>query len=416
MLDIQFIREHKATVVTAARQKNIDLDIDMLLRLDEERRSLIAKFEALRAEQNAANNSIAKAQGEEKQTHIAKMKEVSNRASAAKDALQDVENRYNQLMLLVPAIPNASVPIGKTDAENVVLEEWGTKPTLDFTPKSHIELGERNDWIDFTRGVKFQGSRGYYLKGFAALLEMAVLRYAIDFMQKQGFTFMTTPTMGKDEFFTGTGHFPFARDEVFKVTSMHDEMNLTGTAEVPLMAFHAGEILDQKNLPKKYCAYSPCYRTEVGGYGKDTQGLYRVKQFNKIEQIILCEADTDVAHHHFEEIAGYAKTILQSLGLAYRTVAVCTGDMGAGKVEMIDIETWMPSRDAYGETHSCSRLDDWQTRRLKIRYHDNEGNVRYAYSLNNTVIATPRILIPLLETYQQKDGGVTVPKVLKKYM
>lgn len=418
MLDIKFIREHKELVQKTAEQKNIRVDITKVLELDDARKLHQAQFDQLRSEQKKASDGIATAKGEEKKELIASIKTKTEALDSIKAQLADTEASLQDLLYLVPQIPAEGWLVGKSEADNKVLETWGEPTKFAFTPKSHIELGMQNDWIDFERGTKFMGYRGYFLKGFAAQLEQAVLRYGVDFMRERGFTFMTTPTLGRGQFFYGTGHFPFAQKETFQVVTDEREgdLYLTGTAEVALMGYHADEILEEKDLPKKYTGLSACYRTEVGGYGKDTKGLYRVRHFNKVEQVVLCKADATEAHDYFLKMAEFAKEFLRSLELPHRVLQLCTADMGAGKVEMYDIETWMPSRKAYGETHSCSRLDDWQTRRLKIRYRTSGGEIKFAFSLNNTVVATPRILIPLLEIYQNPDGTVRVPKSLEKYM
>lgn len=421
MLDIKFIRENQKLVQQTANDKGIlhnglPLPVSLIVHLDDKRKNLQKQFDDIRAAQNEASDRIANAVKEEKDALINEIRIGSQTLQSIKNELSNVQQELDAFMLSTPAIPAKGWPVGASEANNNVIETWGEPTKFGFKPKSHIELGIQNDWIDFERGVKFSGARGYFLKGFAARLEQAVLRYAIDVMIKQGFTFMATPTLGQAQFFYGTGHFPFAQTETFQAKSLHDELYLTGTAEVPLMAYHADEILDEKDLPKKYVGFSPCYRTEVGGYGKDTKGLYRVKMFYKVEQVILCKAEPEEAHQYFLQIAEYSKAILRDLGLAHRVMQVCTGDMGAGKVEMYDLETWMPSRNAYGETHSCSRLDDWQTRRLKIRYRTADGQIKHAFSLNNTVIASPRILIPLLEIYQQADGTVQPPKILEPYL
>jgi seryl-tRNA synthetase len=419
MLDIRFIRENKDLVKQAVEQKQMTVDVDKLLTIDEERRELIAERDKLRAEQNAASDAIASAKPEEKQQMIEAMKTVSEKAHSLKDRIYEIESEYNRLMLEVPQIPSKSTPIGGEDA-NSVIKTVGEPSQFSFEPKDHIQLGEELGIIDIERGVKLIGTRGYILKGQGAHLENALHNYALDFLRERGFTQLTTPVFAKREFFEGTGHFPFAEDETFKLYDQRKDLEeppfyLIGTSEVPLCGYHAREIIDKEELPKKYCALTNCFRTEVGSYGKDTQGLYRVKQFSKVEQVILMEANQEKGLAMLQEILKNAEDLLETLELPYRILQIATGDMGAGKVEMYDIETWMPSRNAYGETHSASYLGDWQARRLDLRYQDGSEK-KYCHTLNNTLLATPRMMIPLLEHHQNEDGSVTIPQALRPYL
>jgi seryl-tRNA synthetase len=317
-------------------------------------------------------------------------------------------------MLLVPNVPAADVPEGLTDADNVEIRRWGERPAFSFTPRDHVELGEILDLIDFKRAVRIAGTRTYYLKNEAVLLELAVLRFTLDHMMRRGFIPMLVPHLVKDEAMIGTAYFPGGEEQAYRVEK--DAVNLIGTAEVPLTAYHYDEILHESELPKRYVGMSTCYRREAGTYGRDTRGLYRIHQFHKLEQVIICTADEQVSIVEHEDIVRHAEEILQALQLPYRVVNVCGGDLGAPQVKKYDIETWMPSRNGYGETHSASRFYDFQARRLKLRYRDRQGRVHYAHTLNNTVIASPRILIPILEIYQQEDGSVIVPEALRPYM
>jgi seryl-tRNA synthetase len=316
--------------------------------------------------------------------------------------------------LQVPNVPAADVPEGLTDADNVEIRRWGEPPSLSFTPRDHMELGEALDLIDFKRAVRIAGTRTYYLKNEAVLLELAVLRFTLDHMIRRGFTPMLVPHLVKDEAMIGTAYFPGGEEQAYRVEK--DAVNLIGTAEVPLTAYHYDEILSEAELPKRYVGMSACYRREAGTYGRDTRGIYRIHQFHKVEQVIICAADEQVSIAEHEAIVRHAEEVLQALQLPYRVVNVCGGDLGAPQVKKYDIETWMPSRNAYGETHSASRFYDFQARRLKLRYRNRQGRVQYAHTLNNTVIASPRILIPILEIYQQEDGSVIVPEVLRPYM
>ncbi len=418
MLDIKFIRENTKIVKKAAKNKEIEVDIDKLLSLDEDRRKLIHKREELRAQQNEASDRIAEAKGAEKKKMIAEMKTVSDQAHESKDKLAEIDVEYNRLMMLVPQIPVKNAPVGG-EAKNKEVRKVGDIPKFDFEPKDHLQLGKDLDLIDVERGVKLMGTRGYYLKNEAAQIELALMNYALDFLRERGFTQMATPVFAQRRFFEGTGHFPFAEEETFKVFDQKEReearLYLIGTSEISLCGYHADEVLDLEKMPLKYGAMTNCFRTEVGSYGKDTTGLYRMKQFMKVEQIIFKDNDDKTSAAVLREIVNNSEEFLQSLELPYRVLQMATGDMGAGKVEMFDIETWMPSRNAYGETHSASNLGDWQARRLNIRYKDGSDK-KFCHTLNNTLIASPRILIALLENHQQEDGSVNIPQALRPYL
>lgn len=420
MLDIKFIREQKELVEKAITDKGIDLNLSELLDIDEKRRELLQKHEALRAEQNAASDKIASATPDQKQQLIQEMKSVADKAHTIKDDLQRVEASFRQLMLLVPQIPVPDAPIGGEEA-NTVIKTVGDLPNFNFEPKDHIALAESLDLVDIERGVKLMGTRGYVLKNEGAQLQRALMNYALDFLMSKGFTQLATPVLARKEFFEGTGHFPFAQDETFRVYDQRTDQEepplyLVGTSEITLCGYHSGEILDKNELPVKLCAETSCFRTEVGSYGKDTHGLYRIKQFSKVEQVILMKADQEQGRAVLREILTNAEEFLSSLEIPYRILQIATGDMGAGKVEMFDIESWMPSRESYGETHSASYLGDWQARRLNIRYEDEQGEKQFVHTLNNTLVASPRILIPLLENHQRPDGSIHIPDVLQPYM
>lgn len=414
MLDIRFIREHRDLVQDGARKKHIDVDIAQLLDIDEQRRQLIAKVEGLKALRNKASKEIPTLQGEVRQKAIAQMKEVAGESKQLEGTLREVEAAFEALMLQVPNVPADDVPEGATDAENVLLRTWGELPQFDFTPRDHVELGESLDIIDIPRGVKLAGSRTYFLKNAAALLEHAVLQFALHHMVRKGFTPFVVPQLVNDEAMVGTAYFPAGQEQAYRIPA--DEANLIGTAEVPLTAYHTDEILRADELPKYYVGLSNCYRREAGTYGKDTRGLYRIHQFQKVEQVVICANDPGVSNREHEHILNNAEEVLQALGLPYRVVLVCGGDLGVPQIKKYDIETWMPSRKAYSETHSASKFHDFQARRLKLRYREKDGNIRFAHTLNNTVIASPRILIPLLESYQRADGSVAIPEVLQPYM
>lgn len=414
MLDIRFIREHPDLVQAGARKKRLEIDIPQLLALDEQRRSLINQVESLKALRNKVSKEIPTLQGEARQTAIAEMKQVAEQSRALEQPLRETEAAFEALMLRVPNVPADDVPDGLTDADNVMLRTWGEIPQFDFALRDHVELGEHLDILDIPRAVKLAGSRTYFLKNAGVLLEQAVLQLAMQHMVRKGFTPMLVPHLVKDEAMFGTAYFPAGQEQTYRLPE--DQVNLIGTAEVPVTSYHSDEILRADELPKYYVGLSNCYRREAGTYGKDTRGLYRIHQFQKVEQVVICANDEAVSAQEHEHILHNAEELLQVLHLPYRVVAVCGGDLGAPQVKKYDIETWMPSRNSYGETHSASKFHDFQARRLRLRYRDQDGTVRFAHTLNNTVIASPRILIPLLELNQRADGSVAIPEVLQPYM
>lgn len=414
MLDIAFIRTFPELVKAGAKKKRIQIDIDRLLEVDRQRRLLITELEQLRAERNRQSRMVSSAPANARESLLAETRAISERLKQGETALAPLEEEFERLMLQVPNVPAADVPDGLTDADNVEIRRWGEPVSFSFEPRDHVELGETLDLIDMKRAVRIAGSRTYYLKHEAVLLELAVLRFTLDHMIRKGFTPMLVPHLVKDEAMVGTAYFPGGEEQAYRIEK--DEVNLIGTSEVPLTAYHYDEILSEAELPKRYVGMSTCYRREAGTYGRDTRGIYRTHQFHKVEQVIICAADEQVSMAEHEYIVHNAEEVLQALQLPYRVVNVCGGDLGAPQVKKYDIETWMPSRNAYSETHSASRFYDFQARRLKLRYRDRQGKVHYAHTLNNTVIASPRILIPILETYQQEDGSIIVPEALRPYM
>lgn len=417
MIDIKLIRENPDLVKDAARKKNMKVDIDQVLAVDARRRALETEFNDLRAQQNKAGEKIAKAPKDEKAALSAEMGKIKNRLKELDEQRAGIEAELHQLMLLVPQIPDPAVPVGASDQDNVEVRRVGTpkrKSDFGFPFKDHVELGAALDIIDVDRGVKLAGSRNYVLKGAGAMLHEAVLRLAWDMMLQRNFVPMTVPVLVLDKLMEGTGYFPLGRDQAYLCE--RDGQSLVGTAEVPVTGFYMDEILKEEELPKLFVARSTCFRREAGAAGKDTRGLYRIHFFDKLEQVVICKSDAGESAKWHEAIIKNATDVLEALELPYRVLEVCTGDMGQGKVRMYDIETWMPSRDAYGETHSASRFHDFQARRLNLRYRDANGKVQICHTLNNTVIASPRILIAVLENNQQSDGWVVVPKALRRYM
>jgi seryl-tRNA synthetase len=403
MLDIKFIRDNLAICKEAAKNKNRDVEWAGLLSLDDRRRELIGASEKLREERNKLTR--------EDQT---RGKSIKQELKTIEEELRSVEEKFYLLMLTVPNVPDKSVPIGKDATGNVEVRKWGKVPKFTFEAKDHIELAKSLDLIDFERGARVGGSRAYFLKNEAAQLEFAVLFYTFNKLVSKGYTPMIAPSLVKDFTLFGNGQFPWGRDEVYCLE--RDNMYLAGTAEVPVTAYYANEVLDEKELPKKFVAFSPCFRREAGSYGKDTRGVYRLHQFNKVEQVIISKNDMNNSFTLHEELLANAEEILQDLVLPYRVMLMCTGEMGEPQVKKYDIETWMPGRKGYGETMSNSFMGDFQARRLKIRYKMRDGKTLFAHTLNNTAIASPRILIAILENYQREDGSILIPKVLQPYL
>ncbi len=413
MLDIKFIRENKDLVAEAAKKKKVDFDVEALVALDDERLEALHAFESLRAEQNKMSDTIASTSDAGARAEmIEKMKGVKTDLQAKEEALKEIMPKWQALMLHVPNIPDISVPDGASDEDNVEKHVWGEIPQFSFEPKDHIELMELHDMVDFERGAKVSGFRGYFLKNDGARLEMALWSLFLDRLTKKGFSPMVVPSLVNRETLFGTGYLPQGEEDLYKT---QDGDYLAGTGEVAAMAYFSGEIIDKSKLPIKMVAFSPCFRREAGSHGKDVKGLYRVHEFFKLEQIILCEASHEQSVKFHEEIRENVEEILQELKLPYHVVVNCGGDLGLGQVKKYDIEVWSPSAKKYRETHSASYFHDFQSRRLNIRYKD-EDKTRYVHSLNNTLVATPRILIQLIENYQQADGSIRIPDALVPYM
>jgi len=427
MLDIKFIRENKKEVQEAAKNKLLDLDVDKLLSLDERRLTLLQEIEELNAQKNNINDEIAKSDNRE--PIIAKAKKIKHKLSELEPEYKKVKKEYDNLMVKVPTVPSKDTPIGETEKDNKVIFE-SKKPSFDFKPKDHIELCEALDIVDFDRGAKISGYRGYYLKNEGAMMVMAMMQYAFQKMISKGYLPMIPPTLAKENVLFGSGYFKGVEydgdvDEIYQVATSDKEVDgkkstdkkfLVGTAEPVLLAYYSGEILDEKDLPLKLCGFSPCYRSEIGSYGKDTKGLYRVHEFYKVEQVVIAPASVDLTNEIQQEMVEVSKEMHEELGLPYRQLQICTGDMGTGKYKMFDIEAWMPGLDRWGETGSASNLKDWQSRRLNIRYKDFENKKHYPYMLNNTALPSVRPFIAIIENYQQEDGSIVVPEVLRPWM
>lgn len=406
MLSLDFIRQNKDKVIQAARNKNRKIDVDTILQLDDKRREYIQKIQKLREERN-----ILAKKGKPHITEVSRGREIKEELKRFEDKLNETKKNLDRLLSYVPNVPLEEVPVGKDPSGNKELRKWGKILTMNFQPKSHIELGLSLDIIDLERGAKISGFRGYFLKNEAALLHFALLFYVFNKLAKKGYTPIIAPAVIKGFTLFGSGQFPWGEQDVYKLND--EDAYLAGTAEQPVTAYYCGETLNEKDLPKKFVAFSPCFRKEAGAYGKDTKGLYRLHEFWKVEQVIIGENDVDKAREYQEELQKNAEEILQDLGLPYRVLLMCTGDMGEPQMKKYDTETWMPLRGAYGETMSNSIMGDFQTRRLNIKYRMKDGKTRYAFSLNNTALASPRILIAILENFQKKDGTIEVPKVLQ---
>jgi len=414
MIDIKWIRDNPDALAQAAKDKGFAFDVEELLAADRELVDLQRRFQDARTAQKAAGKDIAKLKGDEKAAAVERMGELKEQLKHIEAQLTERQPPFDELMLLAPQPPSADVPVGSDEAENVELRREGQIRSFDFDAPDHVALGEALGIIDIPRGVKLSGSRNYTLVGAGAMLHQAVLRLAVDQMVAKGYTLLTLPVLVNEAVMVGTGYFPIGRDDAYLCE--RDGKSLVGTAEVPATAFHQDEILTVDELPKKYVCQSTCFRREAGAAGKDTHGLYRIHLFDKVEQVVLCENDEATSCALHEEILRNGEDVLQALALPYRVMNVCTGDLGLGQVQKFDIEVWMPSRNSYGETHSASRFHEFQARRLNIRYRDAGGGMHFVHTLNNTVIASPRILIAILEMYQNADGSVTVPEALRPYM
>ena len=405
MLDIDFIRQNKEEVLQAAKNKNREINLDKILDFDEKRRTLIAQSQALREQRNKLSK--------EKPTKetIEEGKKIKLQLQEIEKELKAIEQELNFLLSFVPNIPLSQVPVGKDASFNKVVKTWGKIPQFDFTVKSHIEIGKELDIVDFERGAKVSGFRGYFLKNEGAVLHLAILFYVFQKLVKKGYTPLIAPAIVKGFTLFGCGQFPWGEQDTYKLND--DDAYLAGTAEQPVTSYFSGEILKEEELPKKFVAISSCFRKEAGAYGKDTRGLYRLHEFWKVEQVIIAKNNLEEAKKLHEELQQNSEEILEELELPYRRVILSTGEMGEPQIFKYDNEVWMPYRNAYGEVMSNSIMGDFQARRLNIKYRKKDGTKEYCFTLNNTAIASPRILIAILENYQQKDGTIKIPKVLQ---
>ncbi len=414
MLDRRFIRENPDAVKAAVRAKGIDLDVDELLQADKTVRNLQHELDDAQARRKSSAKQFAKADEARRAELRTEHEQLEGRLRQLRDELAEASAQLQELMLRTPTIPWDGSPVGPDESANVTIRTWGQRPDFGFEPLDHVELLEKREWAEFARARKVAGERAYALRDDAVLLERALHSYAIDMLRDHAFTVISVPALVKEEPLIGTGQFPGHREETYAIPA--DSLYLAGTAEVALVGLHSGEILDKKQLPLRYAGISPCFRREIGSAGRDVRGLLRVHQFEKVEQFVICEADAAESERWHAELLSTAERLLQGLGLHYEVVETSTGDMGIGKFRMNDINTWFPSLNRFRETHSCSSLHDWQARRANLRYRDADGAIRFAHTLNNTAIATPRLLAAVIENGQTATAEVRVPEVLRPYL
>jgi len=414
MLSLQYIRDNPDTVRTAIAHKHVTLDLDALLALDGEVRSLKTRADALRQERNAISDGFKSAAPEERPALGAKAKAIGVEINEVEGGLSEKQAALDTLLLRVPNIPWTGAPVGPDESANTIVRQEGTIPEFDFEPLDHVALVEKNDWADLARITQVSGSRTYCLKGRLAMLEQALMLWAQQRLAADGFTLMTVPALARPQAFVATGHFPGHEEEAYHLPA--DELYLAGTGEIALTSLHSGEIIDPDKLPILYAGFSPCFRREAGSAGRDVRGLLRVHQFYKLEQYVICRDEEEESARWHARLLANAEAMLQALEIPYQVVETSTGDMGNGKYRMNDIESWVPSLGKYRETHSCSTLHDWQARRANLRWRDEERKVRFAHTLNNTALASPRILVPLLENHQTADGRVRLPEPLRALM
>jgi seryl-tRNA synthetase len=413
MLDIKFIRQNPETVKEGARKKNIEVDTDKILELDRQKRECLQALEDMNAKKNEASKKIAGAKEDDKKAIIMQMKELDGNNDKLEEKMNAIDGELQNLLMQIPNLPLDSVPVGKDDSENVVEEQIGKKTEFDFMPKSYMDLGEALDIIDTKRAAKTSGSRFGFLKGKLALMEFAIINLVLEKLTKNGFIPVIPPVMLKPEIAKGMGFLEQGNDEDAYYLPK-DDLFLAGTAEQPLGGMHSGEVFEEKDLPRRYVGFSTCFRREAGSYGKDTKGILRVHQFDKLEMFSYSKPEDSVKEHKF--LLNMEKELMKELGVPFQIVHIASGDLGAPAAEKYDIEAWIPLENRYRETHSTSNCTDFQARRLNIRYRDKNGNFNFVHTLNGTAFAIGRILIAIMENYQQKDGSIEVPKALQKYL
>jgi seryl-tRNA synthetase len=414
MLSLAFIRDNEDAVREAIAAKNVAVDFDRLLALDGEVRGLKSRVDELRRQRNEISDGFKTADPADRPALGARAKALGAEATDAEAVLGGKSDELNALLLRLPGIPWDGAPVGPDESFNQVTRTEGAPPAFSFEPRDHVALVEMNDWADLTRITQVAGSRMYALKGRLALLEQALMFWAQQRLAAEGFTLMTVPALARPQAFIATGHFPGHEEEAYEVPK--DGLYLAGTGEIALTSLHSGEILEAGQLPILYAGYSPCFRREAGSAGRDVRGLLRVHQFYKLEQYVICEDDEAISAEWHRRLLANAEMLLRDLEIPYQVVETSTGDMGLGKYRMTDLESWVPSLSKYRETHSCSTLHDWQARRANLRWRDGDRKVRFVHTLNNTALASPRILVPLLENHQQADGRVRLPEAIRGLM
>lgn len=430
MLDIRYIREHKEELKRAIKDKRLDLDLDRLVEVDNTRRFLITEVEKLQEERNKLSAKVSQATDDhDRQFLIEGGQKIKQKIEKLEEQLKEVLSLFDKLMILVPTIPAPDTPPGESDQDNVEVYRWGEIAKFDFKPLDHFELGKKLDIIDFERGAKVAGYRGYYIKNEGVMLVMGLMMFALNKMVQKGYKPFIPPTLIKEFVLFGSGYFKGLEyndetDEIYQIASSDKEESgekskdkkfLIGTAEPSLLAYYSGETLKEKDLPIKFCGFSQCYRSEIGSYGKDTKGLYRVHEFFKVEQVVLAKNDLEASDKLQEEMVEITKKIHEELGLPYRVIRICGGDLSAGKYKQFDYEVWMPGLNRWGETGSASNFLTWQSKRLDVKYEKEDRKKDHVIMLNNTALPSPRPLIAILENFQQKDGSVRIPEVLVPY-
>ncbi len=414
MLDIKYIIDNKDYVIQGFKKKGFDIDVDAMITLYLELNKLKTSSQSLAEEKNRLSNSIKSAPAEEKASIIAKSKELGEEFKKEQELLEQKQQEFDNMMWRVPNLPSPDAPQGKDETENVVIRKVGEIPHFDFPVKDHIELMDINDWSEMDRITKVCGSRTYAIKNELSRLELAIHMLVLEKLAANGFTTINVPSLAKEKPLYGMGYLPFSSDEVYYMPS--DDLYLSGTAELVLNSLRADEILNENDLPVLYAGFSPCFRREAGAAGKDTRGLVRVHQFMKTEQFVICKNDYAESEKWHQKLLAISEEVLQDLEIPYQVLDICTGDMGAPKYRQYDLEAWVPSQNCYRETHSCSNITEWQARRTNLRYRDNsDGKVKFVHTLNNTGVATPRVLVPFIENHQQADGTVRIPEKLQPY-
>jgi seryl-tRNA synthetase len=418
MLDIKVIREHPDEVREGCRKKGVDFDLDRLLEVDGRRRKILMEVEGLRAQQKRMSREIHQERGDtDREGEIDRMRDLKAQLRGSEKTLRPIEEEFNTLMRMIPNIPLPEVPEGRDETENVVVREVGQRPTFDFTPRDYLKIAEGLDIIDTKRAARVSGSRFGYLRGDSVLLEFALVQLAIDTLIQEGFIPVIPPVMLNYEAMDGMGYLTRGGSEVYHLEK--DDLYLVGTSEQSIGAMHMGEILDERDLPRRYVGFSTCFRREAGSYGKDTKGILRVHQFDKVEMFSFCEPEKSRDEHDF--ILAMEEKLVHMLGIPYQVVQMCSGDLGDPAADKRDIDCWMPGMGEYRETHSCSNCTDFQARRLNVRYRAREGGsggtkLRFVHTLNGTAYAIGRMIIAIVENFQQADGTVLVPDALRHYM